>query len=321
MKKTTIASIATAGVSLILFIVSAIFIVWDREKPDATSSILITSILTLACALIATIVFAILFDKKHKMLMLIPMIALFAGTITFTKGINDTFGNGGASIIDFISPAVDNPTILAFLLLVIFVVAMVLVLWKNYKWASIAVISYISILLITTFNNVSSAFFVEKNLLFILSSTGLLVALAAIIVYFISPFVSNNDIVIKKKEKPAKEEKVETPKPEKVKKEKVKKEKKSKKDEQPVVTEETPVAENNEAPVENKEITEDTEAPAEEVKEEVKEEASEEKIENTESENNEAEEKVEENNDPFKNQYSSSSSIFDVQDDAEKNQE
>ena len=306
MKKTTIASIATAGVSLILFIVSAIFIVWDREKPDATSSILITSILTLACALIATIVFAILFDKKHKMLMLIPMIALFAGSITFTKGINDTFGNGGASIIDFISPAVDNPTILAFLLLVIFVVAMVLVLWKNYKWASIAVISYISILLITTFNNVSSAFFVEKNLLFILSSTGLLVALAAIIVYFISPFVSNNDIVIEKKEKPAKEEKEETPKPEKVKKEKVKKEKKSKKDEQTVV-EETPVAEN-------------TEAPADEVKEEVKEEALEEKTEKT-VENNEAEEKVEGNNDPFKNQYSSSSSIFDVQDDAEKNQE
>ena len=306
MKKTTIASIATAGVSLILFIVSAIFIVWDREKPDATSSILITSILTLVCALIATIVFAILFDKKHKMLMLIPMIALFAGSITFTKGINDTFGNGGASIIDFISPAVDNPTILAFLLLVIFVVAMVLVLWKNYKWASIAVISYISILLITTFNNVSSAFFVEKNLLFILSSTGLLVALAAIIVYFISPFVSNNDIVIEKKEKPAKEEKEETPKPEKVKKEKVKKEKKSKKDEQTVV-EETPVAEN-------------TEAPADEVKEEVKEEALEEKTEKT-VENNEAEEKVEGNNDPFKNQYSSSSSIFDVQDDAEKNQE
>ena len=306
MKKTTIATIATAGVSLILFIVSAIFIVWDREKPDATSSILITSILTLVCALIATIVFAILFDKKHKMLMLIPMIALFAGSITFTKGINDTFGNGGASIIDFISPAVDNPTILAFLLLVIFVVAMVLVLWKNYKWASIAVISYISILLITTFNNVSSAFFVEKNLLFILSSTGLLVALAAIIVYFISPFVSNNDIVIEKKEKPAKEEKEETPKPEKVKKEKVKKEKKSKKDEQPVV-EETPVAEN-------------TEAPADEVKEEVKEEALEEKTEKT-VENNEAEEKVEGNNDPFKNQYSSSSSIFDVQDDAEKNQE
>ena len=319
MKKTTIASIATAGVSLILFIVSAIFIVWDREKPDATSSILITSILTLACALIAIIVFAILFDRKHKMLMLIPMIALFAGTITFTKGINDTFGNGGASIIDFISPAVDNPTILAFLLLVIFVVAMVLVLWKNYKWASIAVISYISILLITTFNNVSSAFFVEKNLLFILSSTGLLVALAAIIVYFISPFVSNNDIVIEKKEKPAKEEKEETPKPEKVKKEKVKKEKKSKKDEQPVV-EETPVAESTEAPAENNEVAENTEAPAEETKEEVKEEASEEKTENTE-ENNEAEEKVEENNDPFKNQYSSSSSIFDVQDDAEKNQE
>ena len=306
MKKTTIASIATAGVSLILFIVSAIFIVWDREKPDATSSILITSILTLVCALIATIVFAILFDKKHKMLMLIPMIALFAGSITFTKGINDTFGNGGASIIDFISPAVDNPTILAFLLLVIFVVAMVLVLWKNYKWASIAVISYISILLITTFNNVSSAFFVEKNLLFILSSTGLLVALAAIIVYFISPFVSNNDIVIEKKEKPAKEEKEETPKPEKVKKEKVKKEKKSKKDEQTVV-EETPVAEN-------------TEAPADEVKEEVKEEALEEKTEKT-VENNEAEEKVEGNNDPFKNQYSSSSSIFDVQEDADKKQD
>ena len=76
MKKTTIASIATAGVSLILFIVSAIFIVWDREKPDATSSILITSILTLACALIAIIVFAILFDNKHIMLMLIPMIHL-----------------------------------------------------------------------------------------------------------------------------------------------------------------------------------------------------------------------------------------------------
>lgn len=209
MKKTTIASVVAAAISFVLLAVSSVFIKWSREADLPTPSILITSILCLGVTTAATIVLLLVFDKKHPMILIIPTIALFALDIMFTKGINDFLADAGlangASIIDFISPSSDNPTVFALLLAIIFVVAVVLVLSKKYKFASIIAVSYTSILVVTTFNNLANIFFIEKNLLYLLSSLGLLFALVSLIIYLVSPFVANNVIVAK--EKPIKEEK------------------------------------------------------------------------------------------------------------------
>lgn len=262
MKKTSIATIITASVSLILLVVSTFFIVWDRNDAEATSSLLITAILSLAVAMITTILFAIFFGKKHKILNIIPVILLFVIAIIYTQQITLLVGQN-FSIIDFLSPTNNNPTVLAFILFVAFITAIVLIEWKGYKFASVYAIAYAALLLAATFINTAQILFLPKNMLYILSSFGLLFALAAMIINFTAPFVTNNDIVIEKKEKPVEEKKEETPAEETKSEEKV---------------EDTPVEE----------------APAEEEK------------------------KEETNNDPFKNQYSSSSTVFDVQDDAEK---
>ena len=272
MRKTTIVSAAIACASFVLFAVSAVFIKWSRTDDSATPSIIITSILALAIVVAAAIALSLIFDKKHEMILIAPIVGLFALTIMFTKGINELLGNDGASIIDFISPSSDNPTVLALLLAILFIVAVVLVLSKKYKFASIIAVSYASLLVVTTFNNLANIFFIEKNLLYLLSSLGLLFALVSLIVYLLAPFVANNEIV--------------------------------KKEKAPVAVEETK-AEETKAEDENVEVEEaKEEAPAEEEK--------------TEEAPAEDEKKEETNNDPFKNQYSSSSSIFDVQEDADK---
>ena len=174
MRKTTIVSAAIACASFVLFAVSAVFIKWSRTDDSATPSIIITSILALAIVVAAAIALSLIFDKKHEMILIAPIVGLFALTIMFTKGINELLGNNGASIIDFISPSSDNPTVLALLLAILFIVAVVLVLSKKYKFASIIAVSYASLLVVTTFNNLANIFFIEKNLLYLLSSLGLL---------------------------------------------------------------------------------------------------------------------------------------------------
>jgi hypothetical protein len=267
MRKTTIVSAIIACISLCLFAASAVFIKWSRTDDGATPSIIITSILAIAIVDAAAIALALIFDKKHEMILIAPIVSLFALTIMFTKGINELLGDNGASIIDFISPSSNNPTVLALLLAILFIVAVILVLSKKYKFASIIAVSYASLLIVTSFNNLSNIFFVEKNLLYLLSSLGLLFALVSLIVYLIAPFVANNDIV--------------------------------KKEKAPAAVEETKTEETNEEASAEEEKAEEAneEVPAEEEK------------------------KEETNNDPFKNQYSSSSSIFDVQEDADKKQD
>ena len=144
MRKTTIVSAIIACISFCLFAASAVFIKWSRTDADATPSIIITSILSIAIVDAAAIALALIFDKKHEMILIAPIVSLFALTIMFTKGINELLGDNGASIIDFISPSSNNPTVLALLLAILFIVAVILVLSKKYKFASIIAVSYAS---------------------------------------------------------------------------------------------------------------------------------------------------------------------------------
>jgi len=319
MKKTIIASIASAGVGLVLLFISLFFIVWDRQDVEATPSTIITSILILLAASIALIILSIFYDKKMPIILIIPMVALFFGVTVFTGAIVEALATAniyvGNSVLDFLSPSADSPTVFALLLVILFIVSMVFVLLKKSKWASIVSITYISILLLTSFNILSKVLFVEKNMLFLLPSLAMIFILAAMIIYFTAPLITNNEIVVKKEAKEVEEKPVEEAKEEA---------KAEETTEAPV--EEAKTEETTEAPVEEAKPEDATEAPVEEAKpedateapaEETKEEAPAEENtnnEDTSSDENAEEEKNESNNDPFKNQYSSSTSIFDVQD-------
>lgn len=204
MKKTTIASFITAGVSLCLFIASIFFVQWDINKVDATPSIIITSIFAFITALCAFILFAILFDKKKKVVLLIPTLALVVFMLVFTRGVADG-AYATNSILDYLSPTTANPTLLAFLFAIAFVVCLFLYFLKNYKWAAIVVVAYIALLLIIAFAYTSRLLFGGAKL-YIFITLGTLASLIALFIYFFDAFIANNEI--EKKEKPV-EEKVE----------------------------------------------------------------------------------------------------------------
>lgn len=303
MKKTSLISAIIAFTSFVCFAVAMIFIKWDRTEADATSSTLITSIMALAIIAVTFGVFALIFDKKHKMLLLIPVIGLFVATIVFTKGVNEIVARGNATIFDILSPTSNNPTIIALLLAIAFITSIVFIIWKNYKWASIVAITYLVLLIVATYNNISEILFTEKNLLYVLSSCGLLISLASMVVYFIAPFVASNEIV----SKPKPEKKVEEPKAET---NDGNAEEASNKDENNEANEEAPAEENKE---DEKPAEENNEANADENKDEAK---AEEKADDNNKDEKADEEKKDDWN-PFKNQYSSSSTVFDVQDENE----
>ena len=280
MKKTTLAAIITAAASLVLFVLGIVFIKWDKQSFDYTPSIMITSLLSLTIVTIVFGLFALLFDKNRRILMIIPVVASLIAIIILSKGVNENLAahnlTPASSVIDLVSPTNNQPTVFALLLAATFIVSVILVLVKNWKWASIVSITYFVILIISTFSFSSEFMFNIQNkqdYVYLFSSLGTIVLLSAMVVYFVSPFAKNNQMV--KKEKPVVENANET--------------------------EETKVEENKE------------EAKVEAVAEETK---VEEKVEDSEA--------VEENNekgepqDPFKNQYASSESIFDVQDEAEE---
>ena len=280
MKKTTLAAIITAAASLVLFVLGIVFIKWDKQSFDYTPSIMITSLLSLTIVTIVFGLFALLFDKNRRILMIIPVVASLIAIIILSKGANENLAahnlTPASSVIDLVSPTNNQPTVFALLLAATFIVSVILVLVKNWKWASIVSITYFVILIISTFSFSSEFMFNIQNkqdYVYLFSSLGTIVLLSAMVVYFVSPFAKNNQMV--KKEKPVVENANET--------------------------EETKVEENKE------------EAKVEAVAEETK---VEEKVEDSEA--------VEENNekgepqDPFKNQYASSESIFDVQDEAEE---
>jgi hypothetical protein len=108
----------------------------------------------------------------------------------------------------------------------------------------------------------------KQDYVYLFSSLGTIVLLTAMVVYFVSPFAKNNQMV--KKEKPV---------------------------------------------VEN---TNETEEKVEENKEEAKVEAVAEETKVEDSEAVEEKNEKDEPQDPFKNQYASSESIFDVQEEAEE---
>ena len=211
MKKTTIASIITAGVSLCLFILSMFFIQWDSQKADATPSVIVTSICALICALGLFIAFAFLFKNNNKGLLFIPVVAIVVFMMVFTNGI--TLGNSQTNtVIDYLSPIKNNPTLLALLLTAAFVVSVILYFAKGYKWAAIVSILYITILVIIQFNYTSQIVFNGGEKAYILSTLAILAALIALIIFFLAPFVTEGEkeaCDCEKKEAAPAEEKVE----------------------------------------------------------------------------------------------------------------
>ena len=158
MKKTTLASVITAGASFCLFVASIFFIKWDTKKADVTPSIIITSIFAFAIALCAFIIFAIISDKKKKGILLVPVLAVVVFMMIFTNGVTQGANNTN-TVLDYISPMSNNPTLISFLLSIAFVVSVVMYLAKGYKWAAIVSIVYITILAIVTFNYTSRIVF------------------------------------------------------------------------------------------------------------------------------------------------------------------
>ena len=293
MKKSSLIAAIVAGVSFILFGVSCFFVKWDRQNFDATPSVLITSIIAFAILCVLFVLFVLLLENKSKLLMIVPTLGFFFVNIVFNKGITEVLNaqgiNPASSVLTMLSPS--ENTVLGLLLAIAFITSIVLIQLKNYKWASLIAIIYSVILVVTTYNYTAEVLF-AGNMLYLFVSLGALFALASLVIFFTAPLIPNNEIV--KSEKPAKVKEEKAPKAEEKVEETVAKEAAN---EEAPKAEETPVEEkndNNEVAEENKE---ETEASSDEDNEEEK-------------ENNEPQ-------DPFKNQYASSETVFDVQEDAE----
>ena len=292
MKKSSLIAAIVAGVSFILFGVSCFFVKWDRQNFDATPSVLITSIIAFAILCVLFVLFVLLLENKSKLLMIVPTLGFFFVNIVFNKGITEVLNaqgiNPASSVLTMLSPS--ENTVLGLLLAIAFITSIVLIQLKNYKWASLIAIIYSVILVVTTYNYTAEVLF-AGNMLYLFVSLGALFALASLVIFFTAPLIPNNEIV--KSEKPAKVKEEKAPKAEEKVEETVAKE-----------------AANEEAPAE--------EAPAEENND--NNEVAEENNEETEASSNEDNEEEKENNepqDPFKNQYASSETVFDVQEDAE----
>lgn len=292
MKKSSLIAAIVAGVSFILFGVSCFFVKWDRQNFDATPSVLITSIIAFAILCVLFVLFVLLLENKSKLLMIVPTLGFFFVNIVFNKGITEVLNaqgiNPASSVLTMLSPS--ENTVLGLLLAIAFITSIVLIQLKNYKWASLIAIIYSVILVVTTYNYTAEVLF-AGNMLYLFVSLGALFALASLVIFFTAPLIPNNEIV--KSEKPAKVKEEKAPKAEEKVEETVTKE--AANEEAPA--EETPVEENND----NNEVAE-------------------EKVEETEASSDEDNEEEKENNepqDPFKNQYASSETVFDVQEDAE----
>lgn len=292
MKKSSLIAAIVAGVSFILFGVSCFFVKWDRQNFDATPSVLITSIIAFAILCVLFVLFVLLLENKSKLLMIVPTLGFFFVNIVFNKGITEVLNaqgiNPASSVLTMLSPS--ENTVLGLLLAIAFITSIVLIQLKNYKWASLIAIIYSVILVVTTYNYTAEVLF-AGNMLYLFVSLGALFALASLVIYFTAPLIPNNEIV--KSEKPAKVKEEKAPKAEEKVEETVAKE--AANEEAPA--EETPVEENND----NNEVAE-------------------EKVEETEASSDEDNEEEKGNNepqDPFKNQYASSETVFDVQEDAE----
>ena len=292
MKKSSLIAAIVAGVSFILFGVSCFFVKWDRQNFDATPSVLITSIIAFAILCVLFVLFVLLLENKSKLLMIVPTLGFFFVNIVFNKGITEVLNaqgiNPASSVLTMLSPS--ENTVLGLLLAIAFITSIVLIQLKNYKWASLIAIIYSVILVVTTYNYTAEVLF-AGNMLYLFVSLGALFALASLVIFFTAPLIPNNEIV--KSEKPAKVKEEKAPKAEEKVEETVTKE--AANEEAPA--EETPVEENNDNNEVAEEKKEDTEASSDEDNEEEK-------------ENNEPQ-------DPFKNQYASSETVFDVQEDAE----
>lgn len=292
MKKSSLIAAIVAGVSFILFGVSCFFVKWDRQNFDATPSVLITSIIAFAILCVLFVLFVLLLENKSKLLMIVPTLGFFFVNIVFNKGITEVLNaqgiNPASSVLTMLSPS--ENTVLGLLLAIAFITSIVLIQLKNYKWASLIAIIYSVILVVTTYNYTAEVLF-AGNMLYLFVSLGALFALASLVIFFTAPLIPNNVIV--KSEKPAKVKEEKAPKAEEKVEETVAKE--AANEEAPA--EETPVEENND----NNEVAE-------------------EKVEETEASSDEDNEEEKGNNepqDPFKNQYASSETVFDVQEDAE----
>ena len=292
MKKSSLIAAIVAGVSFILFGVSCFFVKWDRQNFDATPSVLITSIIAFAILCVLFVLFVLLLENKSKLLMIVPTLGFFFVNIVFNKGITEVLNaqgiNPASSVLTMLSPS--ENTVLGLLLAIAFITSIVLIQLKNYKWASLIAIIYSVILVVTTYNYTAEVLF-AGNMLYLFVSLGALFALASLVIFFTAPLIPNNEIA--KSEKPAKVKEEKAPKAEEKVEETVTKE--AANEEAPA--EETPVEENNDNNEVAEEKKEETEASSDEDNEEEK-------------ENNEPQ-------DPFKNQYASSETVFDVQEDAE----
>lgn len=218
MKKSTLASLITSCLAFVLFAVSLIFVKWDRNDFEATPSLIVAPIIIAVCLLAVFLIFLLL--KKKNLLMALPVLGILVATCIFQRGMMDTTGAvPGSSIVDLVSPIKANPSLFAFILAVVFVVAVVLYFLKNQKWAAIVAVAYTTLLLIMAVIN-SVEIIVTDNLLYVFSASASIVAVVAVVFYFASAFEAEPEAKPAVENAPeAKEEKVEETKVEEAKEE------------------------------------------------------------------------------------------------------
>lgn len=194
MKKLTLAAAIISVLSVIFYAI--VFIAMDSEV-NAGDKILFST------ALIASLAFgvmALIFDNKHRMLCLIPIIGIVVITSLIQTNsvayialvLGDTSGTVGVSSFEALS----------LVIMAGYVVSLVFAL-KNHKWAAITAIVIISLNIVSLYStavslaNVSSTLESSIQLYFcyLMACIGLILSNAALIVYF-----SHN--LIRKKEEP-----------------------------------------------------------------------------------------------------------------------
>lgn len=194
MKKLTLAAAIISVLSVIFYAI--VFIAMNSEI-NAGDKILFST------ALVASLAFgvmALVFDNKHRMLCLIPIIAIVVATsliqtysvVYIALTLEDTSGTVGVSSFEALS----------LVIMAGYVVSLVFAL-KRHKWAAITAIVIISLNIVSLYstaitlaniaNTITSSF--QVYFCYLMATIGLILSNAALIVYF-----SHN--LIRKKEEP-----------------------------------------------------------------------------------------------------------------------
>ena len=205
MKKTTLVSIITDAVAILLL--AAMFITSAIKKENLLEFKFTLSITTMVAAC-ASILVKLLFGKRNPIILLIPIALATAVLLVNNQWIDQNIGGASINI-----EVLFNSQVLTLLLLIVYAVSVILYLLKNYKWAGIINVAYVSVLFVYTcvcFINMAAG--ANNDIIYILEALAYVVLNASLIIFFLASLIANNEMVKKEKapkEKKVKEEKVE----------------------------------------------------------------------------------------------------------------